>query len=303
MIRMRHLLLFYLIFTYSVGFSALVVCTYLFLKTGQELLKYFILFYMTFTVKIITTTIALYINFNVTEKPVSLSGVISFADNIDTILLFLTLALVTHSFFRVPYIKAGNIVFSILSVLLIILYLVTSSYWAVILPFIFVNVYSLAAGILMLRRAEPQLRKMIKGSSLCMAFFIPLIFIPVILDYFSVPFGTPEVELIPLIAFPALYLIIAVSDTVFFFRYFRQNKTIAGTVKGNRLAELYRTYNISGREAEIIDHIIEGRSNKEIGIRLFISDSTVKKHTHNIFSKLNITSRFELISRINKLSQ
>ncbi len=52
---------------------------------------------------------------------------------------------------------------------------------------------------------------------------------------------------------------------------------------------------LSKQESTIKELIISGKSNKEIANELFISISTVKTHVSNIYSKLNISSRRELI--------
>jgi|SRR3972149_2851632 len=49
------------------------------------------------------------------------------------------------------------------------------------------------------------------------------------------------------------------------------------------------------REAEILDLIAEGDSNKAIAGRLHISEHTVKYHIQNIFRKLNIKNRVEAV--------
>ena len=43
---------------------------------------------------------------------------------------------------------------------------------------------------------------------------------------------------------------------------------------------------VSDREKEIVRLVTQGLRNKEIGVRLFISEQTVKNHLHNIFDKL-----------------
>lgn len=48
---------------------------------------------------------------------------------------------------------------------------------------------------------------------------------------------------------------------------------------------------LSGRECEVLTLVAEGRSNREIGERLFISDRTVGRHLTNIYNKLGVTSR------------
>jgi DNA-binding NarL/FixJ family response regulator len=48
---------------------------------------------------------------------------------------------------------------------------------------------------------------------------------------------------------------------------------------------------LSAREAEVIGLIAEGLSNKEISLRLQLSEKTVKNHVSKIFSKLKISAR------------
>jgi len=55
---------------------------------------------------------------------------------------------------------------------------------------------------------------------------------------------------------------------------------------------------LTGREREIVSFVIKGLKNKEVGKRLFISETTVRHHLTTIFNKLNISSRFELIAYI-----
>ena len=53
---------------------------------------------------------------------------------------------------------------------------------------------------------------------------------------------------------------------------------------------------LTAREQEVLQHILSGESNREIAGSLFISESTVKTHVRNIFSKYEVGSRAELIS-------
>ena len=53
---------------------------------------------------------------------------------------------------------------------------------------------------------------------------------------------------------------------------------------------------LSERENQVVDILLLGLSNKEIAARLFISESTVKKHLYKVFEKLGIGSRAELFS-------
>jgi DNA-binding NarL/FixJ family response regulator len=50
---------------------------------------------------------------------------------------------------------------------------------------------------------------------------------------------------------------------------------------------------LSAKELEILELIVQGRSNKEIGANLGITEFTVKGHLKNIFLKLHVSDRTE----------
>ena len=53
---------------------------------------------------------------------------------------------------------------------------------------------------------------------------------------------------------------------------------------------------LTDREFDVLRLMAAGRSNKEIGAGLFISETTVKTHVTNVLSKLRVTSRTEAIA-------
>ena len=57
---------------------------------------------------------------------------------------------------------------------------------------------------------------------------------------------------------------------------------------------------LTGRELGVLALLARGKSNKEIGANLFISETTVKGHLRNIFIKLNVLSRTEAITVANR---
>lgn len=69
-------------------------------------------------------------------------------------------------------------------------------------------------------------------------------------------------------------------------------------VAENTKESFIERYGVSKRETEIIDEIIQGRTNKEISERLFISLQTVKDHIHNIFLKTEVKNRVQLTNLI-----
>ncbi len=53
--------------------------------------------------------------------------------------------------------------------------------------------------------------------------------------------------------------------------------------------------NLTEREREVVQWVIQGMMNKEIATQLGISDKTVKAHLSNIFSKLKVSRRLQLL--------
>ena len=52
---------------------------------------------------------------------------------------------------------------------------------------------------------------------------------------------------------------------------------------------------LTEREREVATLLCDGLKNKEIGKKLFISETTVRHHLTSVFAKLEVSSRFELI--------
>ena len=62
---------------------------------------------------------------------------------------------------------------------------------------------------------------------------------------------------------------------------------LAGRISGETLSD---------REIEVLKMMAQGKSNKEVGSALFISEGTVKSHVKSIFAKMNVISRTEAVS-------
>src|SRR5256884_3915758 len=63
-----------------------------------------------------------------------------------------------------------------------------------------------------------------------------------------------------------------------------------------KLAERVSGETLSGREIDVLKLMAQGKSNKEIGSALFISEGTVKSNVKEIFAKMNVISRTEAVA-------
>jgi LuxR family maltose regulon positive regulatory protein len=58
---------------------------------------------------------------------------------------------------------------------------------------------------------------------------------------------------------------------------------------------------LSARELEVLQHIAEGRTDREIADRLYLSLYTVKVHARNIYGKLGVNKRTQAVAKAREL--
>jgi len=68
-------------------------------------------------------------------------------------------------------------------------------------------------------------------------------------------------------------------------------KSCIPPVIAQRLAERMSTEKLTQREQDVLEQIVRGKSNKEIGAELDISEATVKTHINNLLGKLGVSDR------------
>lgn len=59
---------------------------------------------------------------------------------------------------------------------------------------------------------------------------------------------------------------------------------------------------LTRRELEVLQLLAKGKLNKEISADLYISLETVKKHTKNIYKKINARNRIEAVHYVIQLT-
>ena len=85
---------------------------------------------------------------------------------------------------------------------------------------------------------------------------------------------------------------------VFLIVYFLRHPVPAPLAMDTLPEALLARYGITDREREIILKVVQGKSNADIASELFISLATVKTHLHNIYRKIGVDSRYDLLARV-----
>lgn len=78
---------------------------------------------------------------------------------------------------------------------------------------------------------------------------------------------------------------------------------LAPAVSSRLLAARDADHRLTTREAEVLSLVAAGRSNRDIGRTLFLSEATVKSHLVHIFAKLGVGSRTAAVARARELGQ
>ncbi len=63
-----------------------------------------------------------------------------------------------------------------------------------------------------------------------------------------------------------------------------------------RLAQRAMHSELTSREVEILQHVANGKSNKEIGALIHLAEDTVKRHLTHLFSKLRVVDRAHAVA-------
>ena len=82
--------------------------------------------------------------------------------------------------------------------------------------------------------------------------------------------------------------------------FLRHYVSFSGEQDQQFLKSIFKQYQISNREQEILQHLMKGKSNKEIESALYISYNTVKNHVYNLYQKLGVNSRWQMLHLVMK---
>ncbi len=152
--------------------------------------------------------------------------------------------------------------------------------------FIFLYCYCLVVLIINLRNVQDK-----QTRAICLTVFITsLCLIPASLIAFIFPHVAD-------FAYPIYLLAFSIIMIVYFGIVFKTDKIMRENKPKMTLKSLSK-FKISEREFSVIKLIGEGFTNKEIAFELGISVNTVNNHVSNIFEKMEVKSRIDLLNLV-----
>lgn len=124
----------------------------------------------------------------------------------------------------------------------------------------------------------------------------------IFLEFITHPFHDKIVLINLFMAFT--FFLINTIPLSYIYLYLNKHRFVdALPVSAGNMKRFIANYNITGREKEIIEMVIEGMSNKDISHKLFISIKTVKSHMSNIYMKTSVKNRVQLSNLIRNVHQ
>lgn len=177
---------------------------------------------------------------------------------------------------------AGIAIYYLLELNCILTFLMHTSIVAVI-------VYELYIGLKNYKLVvNKDLKQAIKSFILITIIFLPFLMIESYKPYIQL---IKNIELLKMVSLPSYFLTINIFNLIFVLKYFNAPPFISN----NKLTDYFKQkYDITEKQSEIIELIIEGVTYKQISEKLFISPKTVDNHIQNIYKKLNINSKMQL---------
>ena len=147
-------------------------------------------------------------------------------------------------------------------------------------------VYTLIVGAVIAwqcRRAVDPVARTLRTIMVTSIAFAPAILVNIAAGSWFLSLPAPELLTLEIV--PLLFIV----TSIILFVRLRPRDWASGTYDGRRFDVL------SEREREVVQLLLRGGTNRQIADKLCIAESTVKKHVHAIFGKLEISSRWELV--------
>jgi len=294
---MIHVILLIYLLIVSLGITVVVITLLLARKYRSRLYIYTGLAFLGAVFNLLVCVIDLY-RFTTTGSPVIKFGLYSFSlTGLSAFLMLYFLPVLSHQVTGIPFRIPKRIVHILLLsgifftlVIELIYQLRIALYFR---DFFFALIFIYSAFIILFyhnKIVNSKLRSASKAYSILIFSVVPAILLyNTIVLYFY-----PNNIYLKQPYFNVLFLAVSIVLALWFgARYFFNNKE---SIEIGTLAERAKYFNFSKREIQIVRLLVQGLSNREIAEHLYISQKTVKNHVYNIFRKINVKNRVQLIN-------
>lgn len=275
----------------AIGITTLTFIFITYLKKRDFFLIKIMMFYASLTIPPFFGTIIIYLNINKIDLFINNTETFHYISVILANSSLFFISFITTSIIKIKNEKIINLICAIFSILITFIGVVSSKYletsfkmymsnynkqyllhYLQLLPILY-----LCCLVFIKNKLREEMYKNWLGArlSLVLLFSLPLIIsdiFRIFTDYFFF--------------LPIVYIILSIQIIQYLTKLFNyRNYPI-------------NSFELTNREQELVYLIITGNSNKDISDKLHISLSTVKNHIYNIYRKVNVKNRFELISKL-----
>lgn len=317
---MQHLLPLYMIISILPGIAALTVLSSLAARFKNRGLTYYLICYSCFTVGVLVNLVMFYFGINI-SKEISLGIFVILIIGIPfSILMYTMLALAVNEVTKPPRKRLVDIIIILITVVelgicctpLMMVYSREASTiklgplnnYISIIQILFI-IYSIAVTIILRKKIiNTTIRKYVLTLIIVIAAFLPAIGYDQFIFSGGITINSVPIEVM---LTPMLYIVLSLITLFFGIRVLKssvqtENNTNAPIQEiqqpslESKIHDLAKRTGLSEREITLIPLMYQGLGNKQIALELYISPKTVGNHIYNIYRKLNISSRYELIA-------
>jgi DNA-binding CsgD family transcriptional regulator len=297
---MGHLYLFYTFIAFAIGLISSGIVAFLYIKTKEAIIRYYLFFFTAFTLMAAST---LWFSYIYTNVPGLEEDSLEFVGGLSGALAMFASAIFMHFLVSARYARLKNVLIGGSSLAVVNSYPI-SLYFARVHPlipqilqavgyilFLAVFLYISLLGLFRAKCIQEQARQYVtRLFSWILLLLLPIFTLDfLILDDF--------LGLAP-VFFPLLYAGISTIFLVQFVKFYGHSHTTSTAIPSQEISleDMFERYALSPREQDVARLMLEGRSNQEIGEKLFISLSTVKTHVSNVYQKFSVKNRVEFIT-------
>ena len=302
---MGHVFLFAYVSVVLTGVVSLAISSFVYSRTRDAVLFHYITYIASFSLFIFTYLCVLgYIGLNVAGINFYVLLSIVFVGLVSSSLLMYTLPRFTHSLVCDNLPSKRHLYFALAALCVFVLTLLSfrvsfaerhitqvQNVWlySALSLFYASVVYVIVLKGVSLKRLEGEREKVVRTTMI-----LDIVFFPGIVSdlYLFKKFQV-------FVFSPVLYCIVCVVFTRYIARRYLVNRTaMSSGLDEAKIQTVLETARLSTREKDIVMLISKGFGNKEIAEALFISLNTVKTHNRNIFKKMGVKSRFQLMMKL-----